>query len=231
MYGRALRARAHLEPLPRALRAPSGRGLLNEFAARARRLGVGRRAAAGGAAVVAAAARARRAAPSSARCSPRATTRCCLRAGDRVAQPGPPQVQRRRLQRDPRPRRRIAEHRDAAAGAAAGAAHDARRAPRGRLWVVNLHASTRGAAGSAQARAERAQAAGTALGWAGGAPLVLGGDFNLARHARAARAARTSPATTSTTSTCAGSSRAGRAEVLDRGTLSDHPPVRRLAVA
>ena len=46
-------------------------------------------------------------------------------------------------------------------------------------WVVNLHASTRGAAGEPQTRAESLQAAGTALGWAGGAPLVLGGDFNL----------------------------------------------------
>ena len=47
------------------------------------------------------------------------------------------------------------------------------------VWVVNLHASTRGAAGEPQTRAESLQAAGTALGWAGGAPLVLGGDFNL----------------------------------------------------
>jgi endonuclease/exonuclease/phosphatase family metal-dependent hydrolase len=43
-------------------------------------------------------------------------------------------------------------------------------------WVVNLHASTPPAP-----RAERdvRRAAGAALGWAGGAPLVLGGDFNL----------------------------------------------------
>lgn len=92
------------------------------------------------------------------------------------------------------------------------------------VWIVNLHASTRGAAGEAQTRAESLQAAGTALGWAGGAPLVLGGDFNLRgtpelpglRHLAGhyvdhVYTSRIEPA--------------GRGETLDRGTLSDHAPV------
>jgi endonuclease/exonuclease/phosphatase family metal-dependent hydrolase len=92
------------------------------------------------------------------------------------------------------------------------------------IWIVNLHASTRGAAGEPQTRAESLQAAGTALGWAGGAPLVLGGDFNLRgtpelpglRHVAGhyvdhVYTSRIEPA--------------GRGETLDRGTLSDHAPV------
>ena len=92
------------------------------------------------------------------------------------------------------------------------------------IWVANLHASTRGAAGEAQTRAESRRAAGTALGWAGGAPLVLGGDFNLRgepelpglRHAAGhyvdhVYASRLGPA--------------GGGAVLDRGPLSDHAPV------
>jgi endonuclease/exonuclease/phosphatase family metal-dependent hydrolase len=92
------------------------------------------------------------------------------------------------------------------------------------VWIVNLHASTRGAAGEPQTRAESLQAAGTALGWAGGAPLVLGGDFNLRgvpdlpglRHAAGhyvdhVYVSRIEPA--------------GKGELLDRGTLSDHAPV------
>ena len=92
------------------------------------------------------------------------------------------------------------------------------------VWVVNLHASTRGAAGEPQTRAESLQAAGTALGWAGGAPLVLGGDFNLRgtpelpglRHVAGhyvdhVYTSRIEPA--------------GQGETLDRGTLSDHAPV------
>jgi endonuclease/exonuclease/phosphatase family metal-dependent hydrolase len=87
-------------------------------------------------------------------------------------------------------------------------------------WVVNVHCQNRP---ELAARSDTARAAATALGWAAGAPLVFGGDVNLRRpvvdglvhvagnhvdhvfaHGRAA---------------------AGRGEVLDRGTLSDHPPV------
>jgi endonuclease/exonuclease/phosphatase family metal-dependent hydrolase len=95
------------------------------------------------------------------------------------------------------------------------------------LWVVNLHATTRkGSKTAPQTRAEIRHAAGTGLGWAGGAPLVLGGDFNLpdpgelaglrhvaghwVDHVYVSRL-RSDPA--------------HAAEVLDRGTLSDHAPV------
>jgi endonuclease/exonuclease/phosphatase family metal-dependent hydrolase len=92
------------------------------------------------------------------------------------------------------------------------------------VWVVNLHASTRGAAGEPQTRAESLQAAGTALGWAGGAPLVLGGDFNLRgtpelpglRHAAGHYVDHVYVSRIEAS---------GGGEVLERGTLSDHAPV------
>ena len=92
------------------------------------------------------------------------------------------------------------------------------------VWVVNLHASTRGAAGEAQTRAESLQAAGTALGWAGGAPLVLGGDFNLRgtpelpglRHVAGHYVDHVYVSRIEAS---------GGGEVLERGTLSDHAPV------
>ena len=92
------------------------------------------------------------------------------------------------------------------------------------VWVVNLHASTRGAAGEPQTRAESLQAAGTALGWAGGAPLVLGGDFNLRgtpelpglRHVAGHYVDHVYVSRIEAS---------GVGEVLERGTLSDHAPV------
>ena len=93
------------------------------------------------------------------------------------------------------------------------------------LWVVNLHASTRkGSKTAPKTRAEVRHAGGTGLAWAGGAPLVLGGDLNLPdpgelpglRHVAGhwvdhVYVSRLEPA--------------GKAEVPDRGTLSDHAPV------
>jgi len=93
------------------------------------------------------------------------------------------------------------------------------------LWVVNLHASTRkGSKTAPRTRAEVRHAAGTGLAWAGGAPLVLGGDFNLPDPGELpglrrvaghwidhVYVSRLEPA--------------GRGEVPDRGTLSDHAPV------
>jgi endonuclease/exonuclease/phosphatase family metal-dependent hydrolase len=87
-------------------------------------------------------------------------------------------------------------------------------------WVANLHAQVWS---EEQAQADAAAAAAAVLGWAGGAPVVLGGDFNttaphpaglrdvgghkvdrvLARGWTAPSAART----------------------LDHGHLSDHAPV------
>jgi len=83
------------------------------------------------------------------------------------------------------------------------------------VWVANLHAG--GPARDAQ------RAAQTALGWAGDAPLVLGGDFNIrglaldgfelaAEHEVDYVFVR-------------GPSVAGDADVLDAGHLSDHAPV------
>jgi endonuclease/exonuclease/phosphatase family metal-dependent hydrolase len=92
-------------------------------------------------------------------------------------------------------------------------------------WVTNLHATTQpDDPERPQTWAECRRAAGTALNWAGAAPLVFGGDLNLpgrpelpglrhvaGNHVDHVLVARLEPA--------------GRGEVLDRGTLSDHPPV------
>jgi endonuclease/exonuclease/phosphatase family metal-dependent hydrolase len=96
-------------------------------------------------------------------------------------------------------------------------AHGARLADGG--WVVNVHASTHVEA-LAQADTERALDA--AREWAAGAPLLFGGDINLKRPALPGMVR------------IAGNhvdhlfteGRPGRdAAVLERGRLSDHPPV------
>ena len=88
------------------------------------------------------------------------------------------------------------------------------------IWVANLHASAHDVA-----RAERdgALAAATALGWAEGAPLVLGGDFNLPapsfeglEHAGGHELDHLF---------VSGLMVVDAAAVLDRGELSDHAPV------
>jgi endonuclease/exonuclease/phosphatase family metal-dependent hydrolase len=89
------------------------------------------------------------------------------------------------------------------------------------VWVVNLHLT---AHHPERADAEREVARETALGWAGSAPVVLGGDFNrrsaevpgfvhAAHHDVDHIFAR-------------GLAPQGPFEVLDRGTLSDHAPLR-----
>ncbi len=89
------------------------------------------------------------------------------------------------------------------------------------LWVVNLHAT---AHDSTAAERDGMLAAEAAREWSRGDPLVLGGDFNL-------RAPQW-PEFTHTGGHdvdhifVAGAVRAlGEAQVLDRGTLSDHVPV------
>jgi endonuclease/exonuclease/phosphatase family metal-dependent hydrolase len=91
-------------------------------------------------------------------------------------------------------------------------AHGVRLAGAG--WVVNVHAQNFPEA-SARADCERALAA----GW--GSPLVFGGDLNLKRpsfpglvHVAGNHVDHVFT-----------DGRTGRGEVLDRGTLSDHPPV------
>jgi endonuclease/exonuclease/phosphatase family metal-dependent hydrolase len=91
-------------------------------------------------------------------------------------------------------------------------AHGVRLADGG--WVVNVHAQNRPQA-FAQADCER----GLAAGW--GSPLVFGGDLNLKRPAfgglRHVAGNHVDHVLTD--------GRGGRGEVLDRGVLSDHPPV------
>lgn len=88
-------------------------------------------------------------------------------------------------------------------------------------WVANLHAQAHVAA---RAGADTALAARAALGWAGSAPLVFGGDLNL----------RGSPAAPGLTHHAGhsvdhvlsrGFTISAPATTLDHGTLSDHAPL------
>jgi endonuclease/exonuclease/phosphatase family metal-dependent hydrolase len=88
------------------------------------------------------------------------------------------------------------------------------------IWVANLHASTR----EARAARDCRLAAVTALEWSGTEPLVLGGDYNLRRPELGAL----SPVGERDVDHIfvnADMTPAGEAEVLDRGALSDHPPL------
>jgi len=104
-----------------------------------------------------------------------------------------------------------------------------RRLPEGRwvhgvrlpdVWVVNVHAHNHPQA-LAQADCKRAIAA--ARGWAGGLPLVFGGDVNLHHPSF--------PGLVHVAGNHVdhifmdGMEAAGKGQVIDRGTLSDHPPV------
>jgi endonuclease/exonuclease/phosphatase family metal-dependent hydrolase len=89
------------------------------------------------------------------------------------------------------------------------------------VWVANLHAT---AHDTAAAWRDGRTAGAAATGWAAGSPLVLGGDFNLRE-----------PAFDGLTRVAsrdvdhlfvAGMEPAGAPEVLERGSLSDHPPLR-----
>jgi len=88
-------------------------------------------------------------------------------------------------------------------------------------WFANLHASVRheGRANADLLRARRA-----ALRWAGDAPLVLGGDLNL-RDAYVSGFDHAGGRGVDHVF-AHGLEPADRVEVLDRGTLSDHAPVR-----
>jgi endonuclease/exonuclease/phosphatase family metal-dependent hydrolase len=87
-------------------------------------------------------------------------------------------------------------------------------------WVVNLHASTDP---KERTRDDVAGALEAAHAWAGAAPLVFGGDFNL-----------TNPAAPGLTRVAGrhvdhvfvrGLAAEGAGELLDAGTLSDHRPI------
>ncbi len=156
---------------------PAGRALLGCVRGRAGELGVGRRAAPGGPAVVARPARGVRRRRRAARAD-LAQPRPSAAPRDRGPRPGPAGRQRRRRERDPRARERSASTAPCCCAGcpSAGCAHGVRLADG--TWVVNVHAHNTPPE-RALADCERARAA--ALGWAAGAPLVLGGDLNLRR--------------------------------------------------
>ena len=88
------------------------------------------------------------------------------------------------------------------------------------VWVGNLHATVRDDP-AARLDAERARVAMTA--WAGGAPFVLGGDFNVRRLALAELMYAGGHDVDLVFAS--GLTPIGEVEVLDRGPLSDHAPV------
>jgi endonuclease/exonuclease/phosphatase family metal-dependent hydrolase len=106
-----------------------------------------------------------------------------------------------------------------------------RRVPEGRWvhgvrladgsWAVNVHSQNHP---QALALTDTQKAIDAARGWAAGAPLVFGGDINLKRPPAFAGLVHLGGNHVDHLFTD-GRPAAGRREVLDRGTLSDHPPV------
>lgn len=88
------------------------------------------------------------------------------------------------------------------------------------IWVGNLHASE----DPLRAGHDGELATITAQAWAGGEPLVLGGDFNQ-REFELAGLARVGERDVDHVFVGAGVRKVREFEVLDRGTLSDHPPL------
>jgi endonuclease/exonuclease/phosphatase family metal-dependent hydrolase len=84
-----------------------------------------------------------------------------------------------------------------------------------RTWIANLHG------GGSRREVQRAHA--RALEWAAGAPLVLGGDFNI--HSLSLAGMVHAGGRAGDHVFAAGLQPLGEAEVLDRGRLSDHAPV------
>lgn len=95
------------------------------------------------------------------------------------------------------------------------------RDDRGR-WFANLHASVHD---EERAEADIARARATALRWARGAPLVIGGDFNV-RGPYLSQFLHAGGHGVDHVFAHGGPEPATRAEVLERGGLSDHAPVR-----
>ena len=87
-------------------------------------------------------------------------------------------------------------------------------------WVGNLHATVHN---ERAALAEAARAARTMLGWAGGEPLVLGGDFNV-RGLVLPGLSRVGSEDVDYLF-AAGLRAGGSCDVLARGRLSDHAPI------
>jgi endonuclease/exonuclease/phosphatase family metal-dependent hydrolase len=89
-------------------------------------------------------------------------------------------------------------------------------------WFANLHASVHD---HERAHADIARARAAALRWAGGAPLVLGGDFNV-RDPHLSGFLHAGGRGVDHVFAHGGLEPAARGEVLERGGLSDHAPVR-----
>jgi endonuclease/exonuclease/phosphatase family metal-dependent hydrolase len=90
------------------------------------------------------------------------------------------------------------------------------------VWIGNLHATVHD---DAAARQEGALAAATLLGWAAGAPAILGGDFNVRRLALAGFAHAGGHDVDHVFVSSGVRAGADGPQVLDRGRLSDHAPV------
>jgi len=89
------------------------------------------------------------------------------------------------------------------------------------IWVANVHAT---AGDETRARSDGELTAASALAWTGGEPLALGGDFNL-REPELGGVDRIASRDVDHIFIAPGLLPAGAAQVLDRGTLSDHPPL------
>ena len=88
-------------------------------------------------------------------------------------------------------------------------------------WVVNVHAQSHP---QRLALADTRRAVDAAHHWAAGAPLVFGGDINLKRPPALPGLVHVAGNHVDHLFT-GGRPAAGRGRVLDRGRLSDHPPV------
>jgi endonuclease/exonuclease/phosphatase family metal-dependent hydrolase len=91
----------------------------------------------------------------------------------------------------------------------------------GGAWAVNLHATTNA---PKRATKECRHAAVVAHDWAGRTPLVFGGDLNLKGRPELPSLEHVAGNHVDHL-LVSGFTPAGRAQVLDRGALSDHPPV------
>jgi endonuclease/exonuclease/phosphatase family metal-dependent hydrolase len=88
------------------------------------------------------------------------------------------------------------------------------------VWVANVHASTAEPAAQSDGRLT----ARTAIEWAAGEPLVVGGDFNL-RRPSSEGLTHVGERDVDHIFVGGGLRATGECAVLDRGPLSDHPPL------
>lgn len=88
------------------------------------------------------------------------------------------------------------------------------------IWVANVHSSTE----KARAEQDGSTTVAAALAWAGESPLVLGGDFNL-RKPQFSGLQHVGARDVDHIFIGSGMEAIGVDAVLDRGTLSDHPPL------